>query len=455
MGGRINTDFIDNSGGVDCSDHEVNLKILLDVAVRRGELERAERDALLSQVTDDAIAHVLYDCFLQAQILAQEVQVSAGRMYDYEDLMAALEGEGLLDRAAEFLPSSEDMAERRRAGVGMERPELAVLLAYAKRSLDDALLRSDLPDDPHLEAQLRLYFPSAVAERFGHLLGEHALRRELLATIVANDLVDSLGPTFVSRLVVERGVEPSDVARAYLVAREVTAAPERWEAIERLERSVDVAAQWELMAGADWLVEATTRWYLSYPQGDDLGAAIDAGREGFRRLAAVMPELRSESWRAEHEELAADLVRRGVPQALAHAHSFQAALIHAPDVVSVAMETGRSLEEVGRAFFLIGESVRIEWLEREIDALPATTRMQRWAVQAVRDDVLRARRELAQRALQEAPEAGPAEAVEAFLESRRATRRRLSDFTRALAGENAADLAGLSLAVRHLRALGD
>src|SRR3954451_2892549 len=154
-GGLINADFIDNSAGVDCSDHEVNLKVLVDLAVRRGELEAAERDALLAEVTDDVAAHVLYDSFLQAQMLAQEVRGSATRMFAYEDLMAALEAEGLLQREVEFLPTSEEMADRRRSGRGLERPELAVLLAYAKRSLTGALLRSSLPDDAYLEGDLR------------------------------------------------------------------------------------------------------------------------------------------------------------------------------------------------------------------------------------------------------------------------------------------------------------
>ena len=214
-GGLINADFIDNSAGVDCSDHEVNLKVLLDLAVRRGELDAAERDALLAEVTDDVAAHVLYDSFLQAQMLAQEVRGSATRMFAYEDLMAALEAEGLLQREVEFLPSSEEMADRRRSGRGLERPELAVLLAYAKRSLTGALLRSSLPDDAYLEGDLRGYFPPAVVERLGHLLGEHPLRRELVATIVSNHVVNALGPTFVSRLVAEQGAEPADVVRAY------------------------------------------------------------------------------------------------------------------------------------------------------------------------------------------------------------------------------------------------
>jgi glutamate dehydrogenase len=377
-------------------------------------------------------------------------------MYAYEDLMTSLESEGMLDRAVEFLPSSEEMAERRRAGRGMERPELAVLLAYAKRSVTEALLRSDLPDDPYVDRDLGGYFPPAIGARFGHLLGDHPLRRELVATIVANDVVNSLGPTFVARLVAEHGMDPAAVVRAYVVARDIIGARERWEAVERLAGSVEVDAQWELMVGVDWLVEATARWFLSNPPTTDLGTAIAAGRDAFRRLAELMPELRSEEWRAAREQMAGELAARGVPQDVAHVHAFQPALIHAPDVIAVAAETGRPLEEVARAFFLVGDSLRIEWLEREIDALPAATRLQRWAVHAVRDDVLRARRELVERALREAPREEPVhDAVDRFLGARRAAAQRLEQFERDLSGENGADLAGLSLAVRHLRALGD
>ena len=287
--------------------------------MRRGELDAAERDALLAEVTDDVAAHVLYDSFLQAQMLAQEVRGSATRMFAYEDLMAALEAEGLLQREVEFLPTSEEMADRRRSGRGLERPELAVLLAYAKRSLTGALLRSSLPDDPYLEGDLRGYFPPAVVERLGHLLAEHPLRRELVATIVSNHVVNALGPTFVSRLVAEQGAEPADVVRAYRIARDVTGAEQRWAEVEQLT-GVDRQAQWKLLEGVDELVEATARWYLENAHGADLGTAIATGREGFGRLLALLPEL--DERRAALSGAAAALVEQGVPDGLAHAHAY-------------------------------------------------------------------------------------------------------------------------------------
>ncbi|HEY7619169.1 MAG TPA: NAD-glutamate dehydrogenase [Solirubrobacteraceae bacterium] len=454
-GGRINADFIDNSSGVDCSDHEVNLKILLDLAVRRGELDGEGRDALLAEVTDDVAAHVLYDSFLQAQILVQEVRASASRMFAYEDLMESLEAEGLLHRKVEFLPSSEEMADRRRSGRGLERPELAVLLAYAKRSLTDALLRSALPDDPYLDDDLRSYFPPAVVERFGALLPEHPLRRELVATIVANDVVNALGPTFVSRLVSEQGAEPADVVRAYRIARDVTGSERRWSVVEQLDRSVESQAQWQLMEGVDALMEATSRWYLENAHGADLGAAIAAGREGFARVVAVLPDLPESARREARERDTAALAERGVPEEIARAYAYLPVLSYAPDIITAAQAVERPVEEVAAAFSLMEDRVQIGWIQEQLEELPVSTRMQRWALHALRDDLWRARRELVQHALAEAPGVPVAEAIERFADARPDAMRRVDDFARMLSVEGAADLAGLTLAVRQLRALAD
>jgi glutamate dehydrogenase len=452
-GGLINADFIDNSAGVDCSDHEVNLKILLDLAVRRGELPRAERDGLLAEVTEDVVAHVLYDSFLQAQILSQEVRSSATRVFAYEDLMAALEGARILRRRDEALPTTDEMAERRRAGRGLVRPELAVLVAYAKRLLTDALLESDLPDEAAFDHDVRAYFPRPVVARFGHLIAEHPLRRELVATLAANDVVDALGPTFVSDLSGELGAEPAEVVRAFRIAREVTGATQRWLEIEGLVATIDADAAWRLLDGVDDLVAGVARWYLLHALGADVEATVAAAGDAFVTLAEAMPGLRSEAWREDHEALAVELIDAGVPDEVARRHAFQRALRHAPDIIAVAQATERDVVAVARAFFDLGERLGLEWLEQEVLGLPASTRVQRWAQQALLDDVLDARRVLAEKALEESPGAEPAAAVEAFLEAREAPRRRLSSVARALRAEGDGDLAGLTLAIRHLRGL--
>jgi glutamate dehydrogenase len=452
-GGLINADFIDNSAGVDCSDHEVNLKILLGLAVSKGELDMEGRDALLAEATDGVAAHVLRGSFLQAQILAQEVRTSAARMWDYEDLMLMLENAGLLDREVEFLPAPDTMAERRRQGEGLERPELAVLVAHAKRHLTGALLESDLLDDPFLERDLVDYFPRPVVDRYGHLLAEHPLRRELLAMIEANLVVDCLGPTFASRQMAEVGASPDEVVRAFRVALAVTGATERWRAIERLGRGVELDAFWELVEGVDWLVEAVARWYLAHHLDVPMDKVAAAGRDGLERLARVLPDLGNEDWRAGREERAARLQEAGVPEELARAHSFQPGLAHAPDMVMVARSTGRPVEEVGETFYRIGDALRMEPLEARVLSIGGESRTQRWAARALLEELLTARRELAHRALVECPDDEPEQVVEAFLHRREAHLGRYESFLRSLSRDGQLDLAGLALALRSLRAL--
>jgi glutamate dehydrogenase len=451
-GGRINTDFIDNSAGVDCSDHEVNLKILLGLVMRRGALTLEERNALLEEVEPDVVEHVLYDNFLQAQILSQEAELSPSRMEAYEDLMQTLEGQGLLDRGLESLPGAEEMAERRRAGRGMARPELAVLLSYAKQGLTDALLDSSLPDSRYLEQDLRAYFPPQIVERFGDALGEHPLRRELIATLAANDVVDSQGITFVSRVVAQTGAEPADVVRAYRIARDVSDGVDRWRAIEALVGTVEPALLDELMTGVDRLVDVLSRWYLSNAP-DQLGRAVEAHRAPFRRFEAELWSVAPEGWRVQREREAWTLTERGVPEEIARRHALQRFLVHGPNVVSVAAETGRSVEEVTRAFFLVGDAAYIDWLEARLAEVPATTRWHRWALLAVEEDLRTARRRLAEHVLRHA-EGGPVdEGFAVFASHHEDPTKRLGRFMRSLALEEASDLAAVTVAVRQIRAL--
>ena len=453
-GGRINTDFIDNSAGVDTSDHEVNLKILLGLAIQRGELTLEGRNVLLEECARDVVDHVLYDNYLQAQILSQEMEVSAQRIEAYEDLMRQLEDEGELEREVEFLPSSEEMFQRRADSLPMMRPELAVLLAYAKRSVAAAMLRSDLPDSPYLAQDLERYFPPKVVERFGPLMAEHPLRRELIATIAANDVVNSQGITFVSRMVTETGSLPSDVVRAFRIARDVTRAVDRWAAVESLDGRIEPAVQNELMTGVDWLVETTSRWYLVRAAGVRLSEAIGTARDSFTELSGVLDQVGSQAWRDEHEQIATRLAAERVPVDVARRHAFQGELVHGPDIIAVADTSGRSVLDVARGFFLLGERLEIDWLESRLEEMKVRTRWQRWAQQSMEDDLFTLRRQMMETVLA-AAEPGQAvdDAVESFLLDRGEAYGRLQKFMRALASEGVSDLAQLTVALRQIRAL--
>jgi glutamate dehydrogenase len=449
-GGRINADFIDNAGGVDCSDHEVNLKILLGIAESRGALDRPGRNVLLQAVADDVVAHVLSNNYRQARILSREVDASATRIYAYEDLMQVLEAEGTVSREAEALPSEQQLGQRRRANAGLHRPELAVLLANAKRSLTDSLLESDLIEDAWLERDLRGYFPAGVLERYGDLLADHRLRRELVATLVANEVVDVLGSSFVSRLATELGADPADVVRAYRVARDATGAVGRFAAIDALDASVDRLVEAELVEGAEGLVETITRWYLVHGGSGPLEPLIVQAHEGFERLEDALEGNPGE----EAEGVTSRLVAQGVPATTAQAHALTRQLAYAPDVIVVAEASGREVEDVLKAFISLNTKLRFRWILDELDAIPASQRVQRWAVHALRDDARQARAHLVSLALAESPKAAPEEAVETFLAGRETKCLHLTGVLRSLSVDGA-DLAGLMVAVRELKALAD
>ncbi len=453
QGGRINTDFIDNSAGVDTSDHEVNWKILLGLAIQRGELTLQGRNELLQDCAPDVVQHVLYDNYLQAQILSQEDEVSTQRVEAYEELMAQLEADGELERDVEFLPATDAMFERRAAGRGMTRPELAVLLAYAKRQVFKDLLASDLPDTDYLAVDLSRYFPSKIVERFGHLLTEHPLRREIIATIASNDVVNSQGITFVSRMVTETGAPAADVVRAFRIARDITGAVGRWASIEALDGIIDPGVQSELLSGVDWLVETTSRWYLVQAAGQRLADAVEQSRASFAEVSDAISQIGPDAWREEHEHVARRLVAEGVPEAVAHRHAFQPELVHAPDIIAVSHATGRPPLEVARGFFVLGEGLDIDWLEAQLEQLPPATRWQRWAQQSMEDDLFAMRRRLCERVLEAAGGAPVDEAIEHYFAERAQAYDRVKRFLRGLRVEGVSDLSQLTVALRQIRTL--
>ncbi len=450
-GGRINSDFIDNSGGVHCSDREVNLKILLGLAIDRGRLGMADRNALIEELADDVTRRVVYDNFLQAQILTQEHDASLQRMDAYEDLMVQLEEADLLDRQIEQLPSSDDMVERTRTGVGMTTPELAVLLAYAKRRLTDDVLASDLPDAPELQRLFTGYFPEAVVERFGEeLLRGHPLRREILSTVVANEVINSEGITFVARLAAETGAEPPAIVEAYRIGRIVTEAGRYWSVIEGLEGKLEPAVQHELLTGVDELVESTARWYLAHSKLAVSPRTVDASRRAFADLGERLPSMGPEEWAKAREADADELVRKGVPIDVARRHAYRHVMVHAPDIIELARERHLSLDFAAQLSFEVAAAFQLDVLGDRLTDLPRTDRWQRAAARTVADDLLRLRRNLTEQVAEYADGLQPAEAVNRFVAERAAGHGQLLRLLRSVALEGGDDVASLVVAVRRI-----
>ncbi|MBV8495663.1 MAG: NAD-glutamate dehydrogenase, partial [Gammaproteobacteria bacterium] len=289
--GRLNTDFIDNSAGVNTSDVEVNIKILLNPLVREARLTRAERNRLLARQTNEVAALVLRNNYLQGQAISTLELQGAARLPEFQHLIRSLERSGELNRTLEFLPSDEELGERRKSGTGLTRPELAILLAYGKIWLNNHLLASDVPEDPYLSAELTRYFPAAVQQRFHRAITHHRLRREIIATAVTNSLVNRMGPTFVSRTQEDTGAEPAQVARAYTAAREIFAMREVWEQIEALDNKVPAKLQYEAAFQTSRLLRHATYWLLAARRGLQVDAAVAEFREGVGRLEAISHEV--------------------------------------------------------------------------------------------------------------------------------------------------------------------
>jgi len=452
-GGKINTDFIDNSGGVNCSDREVNLKILLGLGEQRGELTRPERDTLVAAAAQQVVERILYDNFQQAQMLSQEERASMRRAGAHEQLMVQLENEGLLDRKLEGVPQTETLAERARNGKGLTRPELAVLFVDAKRSIYEALVAASLVDDPYLLSDLAEYFPEAVTEQYEHLMPDHPLRRELIATIMSNDVVNSLGMTFISRMTSRSGAITADVVRAYRIARDVSEAQPRWEAVEDLVDKIDLEVWSELMTGADRVVASLARQYLGRPQKGGLTEAIAADAGGFAEFEQALPESGPKEWRDAHKAEESHMVTAGVPADLARRYAFRRQLVHAPDAIELASAFKREVAEVTEIMFHAGQAVGLDRLEEIASHYRFTDSWQRWALEALEDDMVGVRRRLAERVLEEAGDADAGTAVENFLSEHEAAVERLNTFLRGLGTDQPENLAPLMIGVRQLRAL--
>ncbi|MDP9259338.1 MAG: NAD-glutamate dehydrogenase [Actinomycetota bacterium] len=452
-GGRINTDAIDNSAGVDTSDHEVNIKILLGAAVERGSMTFEGRDELLAAAAGEVCDLVLYDNYLQAQILSQEQETASQRVEAHEMLMRELELEGLLHRELEALPPSDELTDRQRQGRGLTRPELAVLMAYAKRSLYPKVLASAIPDDPALDSVLRSYFPRRIVEATGELYREHRLRREIVATFVTNDVVNSLGIAWAWQMMAETGAEAAEVVRAYWIAREVTGSVARWEEVEALftDPAVDTDVQMEVMVGVDGLVEGVSRWYLQHANDGDAASVIARDRASFSELSQTLRGVGSDAWRADHALQREALAARGLPLTLAEAAAWRSELTYAPDVIAAARATGCSLAEAADAFFALGERLHLDWLEEQIGGIVAETRWQRWALAAVRDELHATRRELTEQVIVAGRGAPMDEAVTRFLAERSVALARVQRLVANLRADGMGDTAAAMVGVRQVR----
>jgi len=447
-GGRIDTDAIDNSAGVDMSDHEVNIKILLGGAIAAGVLGRQERDPLLAQMAGDVAALVLRDNYLQGQALSAAEGRGPAALDRQVRLIRDLERAGRLDRALEFLPDDETLAARAMARRGLARPEIAVLLAYAKMSLEDDLLASDLPDAPALAADLRDYFPPALRERFAARIAAHPLRREIAATVVANDLVNRAGLTFVHDMRARTGCPPADIARSYRIVRDAYALPSLWADIEALDNAVPARVQTELLLDISGVVEHAAAWLLRNTRLD-IGGEIARFAPAIERLAAMIAELLPAGERALLDRRAARLLAAGVPAGLASRAAGVIFLTTAFEVGDLAERAGQPIERAARVFYGVGAHLALDEMREAARRLPAETAWQKSAAETLIDDFYVLQSELAAQVLTGAD--GAADPLAAWRDSHASRLAPAEAIAAELRSAVAPDLAMLVVAGRQLR----
>lgn len=384
----LNADFIDNSAGVGTSDHEVNIKILLNEVVTNGELDMESRNTLLRDMTDEVAELVLRDNIRQNQALSVMERMSVTRLGSKQHFIQVLEGQGALDRQIEDLPTDAEFAERKARGEGLTRPELAVLLSYAKMSVYAQLLDSNVPEDPYLSVELVRYFPQPLQERFGPNMQRHRLKREIIATAVTNSMVNRMGATFLMRVQEDTGASGAQIAKAYSIARVLTEARDLWTGVDALDHVVTESAQLDALALIWGQLRGMTRWLLNLPGGDlDIAASVNRYESGVAALRSSLNELLSEQDKHAFADARARWMDEGFPQAMAEQLAAMPFMTSALDIVQVSLEHGFAVLDVARTYFGLGQSLNLTWLAQRIDELPVEGRWHALARGSLHDEL--------------------------------------------------------------------
>ena len=388
-GGLINTDAIDNSAGVDCSDHEVNIKILLNGCVQRGEMTVEERNEFLASMTDEVGELVLDDNRAQTIALTIARKQALAMINVHGRYLHALEAEGWLNRALEFLPTDRQLAERQSAGFGLTTPEFSVLMAYTKNANAIEILGSELPDDPFLEAELVRYFPEPMRQRFGAEIRGHQLRREIVTTQLVNQMVNLSGISFDHRIIEQSGANVTDIARAWVAARDITGLPRLWEEIEALGSQVKLEVQLDLLLEARRMTERSVLWLLRRRRPPiDLDATVKEFSGPMRVLSTRYDDvLRGQLGAITHSSWASRLAA-GVNESLAERSSVWPLLHTAFDIIDISARFQTDLVSVAGIYWHLFDALDVLWLWEGVGALPRSTRWETQARSALRDDLL-------------------------------------------------------------------
>ena len=454
-GGRINTDAIDNSAGVDCSDHEVNIKILVGAIIDAGKLAEKDRSAFLADMTDEVGRLVLQDNYFQTQTLS----VSGVRGEKLIDAQARfirhLEKAGRLNRAVEFLPGDEEMSERKARKQGLTSPERAILLAYSKMQLFDELLKSDLIDDAYVAAALITYFPTALQQKYTGVMQTHPLKREIIATVVANSTINRTGSVFVHRMREETGGTAPEVVRCFILTRDIFLVGDLWNRIDSLDGKVPAAVQTEMLIDAGRLVLRGTLWFLRRRTDRmPIAKVLEFFAPGVATVSGRLQEFLSVEDLQALQDSEIKLAAKGVPADLASAVARLDAMYTVLDIVEISQELKRGVALAAAVYFALAGKLGMRWLVGQVASLPSQSHWQAMARAAMRDDLANLQRQLASGVLKLSPQLeDPAELIQAWEKHHDKALARMREVMADLQSLRESDLAMLSVMLRELRVL--
>jgi len=454
-GGLVNADFIDNSAGVGSSDHEVNIKILLDEVIRRRKLSRAQRRPLLAAMTPSVAKLVLHNNYAQTQALSVMDAHSFARLGENARLIRTLETQVQMDRALEFLPNDETIAERRSIGKGLTRPELAVIFSYAKIGLTNQLMASKIPDDAYFDEAIETYFPPRLQKRFVPSMRAHRLRREIIAMRIANDIINRMGPAFTFRATEDMAVSIAQVVRAYTIVRDVFDIGPIWDSIEAADYKVPPRLQYELMFKISRSLRRAVYWLLQqHPGRLNVTELVARMRPGAETIASTLPELETPAGRERLQQQVRKLKTTGVSAKFASKLAALSVLTQTLDILTIAKNTTLDVGETASLYFEFADALEINWIRQEIENLVVEGRWQAVARDTLRQNLARQQSIVLERILKSRRRQAPRAALAGWLEKRREAIARICQIVQDMRAQDGADFATVSVAIREIERLG-
>ena len=455
-GGRINTDFIDNVGGVACSDNEVNIKILLNGLVAEGDLTKKQRDELLYAMTDEVSELVLADCYRQTHTLSITKSKGPATLKEKIRSIHALEKDGKLDRAIEFLPTDEELAERAAAGQDLTRPELSVLVSYSKMVLKESLVTDEVSENPYYRQLLVNSFPVPLRDKFNAAMDNHPLRKEIIATKLANNIVNDMGLNFMVRMHEETGASDSEIALCYSIASAIFEMTGTWNDIADLDNQISADVQTEMLYQLRRTVRRATRWFLRHRnKAMTIEQTIAFFAPTFKDVSANLSDYLVADEAESIAKNADKLIEQGVPSEIATRIVSLSSLFSVMDLAEVADNSSKAIDMVSNTYFKLGAKMGLHWFLDQITAQPVTNHWQALARASYREELDWQQRSLSEVVLNslETETADVNELVESWMDTQSVLLTRWQHMLQEFKTSQSHDFAKISVALRELMLL--